>query len=193
MHPRTAATLEELDKANWFCCVGMRDTTAAIVLSSWKEAIAHCGSVEWENLWRTHMGWNDARASLLAPGWRSVSEEAPTARTFDGTPVKILHVERQEDSIARGPDPVKVRAWFVDRGFKLHQPSPKFVFRRFQRIFSADQRGIPRRVTGRIQREDRPKSAGPVSQIGRLSDSVSCAIQVFRRERCGCSLRVCSS
>src|SRR5437660_3819126 len=50
MHPRTTATLEQLEKANWFACVGMKDTTAAIVLSSWQEAIEHCSSVEWENL-----------------------------------------------------------------------------------------------------------------------------------------------
>jgi hypothetical protein len=50
MQPRTVATLEKLEKANWFACVGVEDTTAAIVLSSWKEAIEHCGSIEWENL-----------------------------------------------------------------------------------------------------------------------------------------------
>lgn len=50
MHPRTVATLEELECANWFACVGKKDTTAAIVLSSWHEAIDSCGSVEWQNL-----------------------------------------------------------------------------------------------------------------------------------------------
>ena len=50
MHPRTIATLDKLEKDNWFACVGKKDTTAAIVLSSWQEAIEHCSSVEWENL-----------------------------------------------------------------------------------------------------------------------------------------------
>lgn len=51
MHPRTVATLEKLDKADWFSRVGVQDTTsAAIVLSSWEEAIEYCSSIEWENL-----------------------------------------------------------------------------------------------------------------------------------------------
>jgi hypothetical protein len=50
MHPRTVATLEQLEQAAWFSQLGVKDTTAAIVLSSWQEAIEHCGSIEWENL-----------------------------------------------------------------------------------------------------------------------------------------------
>ena len=51
MHPRTTATLEKLEKADWFAHVGEKDTTdSIIVLSSWQEAIQHCSSVEWENL-----------------------------------------------------------------------------------------------------------------------------------------------
>jgi hypothetical protein len=54
MHPRTVATLEQLEKANWFANVGtyagVEDRSKFILLSSWKEAIEHCGSVEWENL-----------------------------------------------------------------------------------------------------------------------------------------------
>ena len=50
MHPRTTATLEKLDKASWFSRVGAKDTDAAIVLSSWQEAIEYCSSHEWENL-----------------------------------------------------------------------------------------------------------------------------------------------
>src|SRR6516225_8284690 len=50
MHPRTSATLEQLEKADWFARVGVKDTTAATVLSSWQEAIEQCSSVEWENL-----------------------------------------------------------------------------------------------------------------------------------------------
>jgi tRNA/tmRNA/rRNA uracil-C5-methylase (TrmA/RlmC/RlmD family) len=50
MHPRTVATLNEIEKADWFSCVGKQDTSAAIVLSSWKEAIESCGSHDWQNL-----------------------------------------------------------------------------------------------------------------------------------------------
>jgi hypothetical protein len=50
MHPRTVATLERLEEAAWFSRVGIKDATAAIVLSSWDEAIAHCASCEWEDL-----------------------------------------------------------------------------------------------------------------------------------------------
>jgi hypothetical protein len=50
MHPRTVATLDELEKADWFSCVGLKDTKVAMVLSSWQEAVEHCGSVDWENI-----------------------------------------------------------------------------------------------------------------------------------------------
>jgi hypothetical protein len=50
MHPRTVATLEELDRADWFARVGVKDTDAAVVVSSWGKAIEHCTSAKWENL-----------------------------------------------------------------------------------------------------------------------------------------------
>jgi hypothetical protein len=50
MHPRTIATLNRLENADWFSRVGVKDAAIAIVLSSWEEAIAHCSSLEWENL-----------------------------------------------------------------------------------------------------------------------------------------------
>ncbi len=50
MRPNTIATLEDLRQAHWFSNVGVVDTTAAKVLSSWDEAIASCSSLEWENL-----------------------------------------------------------------------------------------------------------------------------------------------
>lgn len=50
MHPKTIATLNDLDKAAWFSHVGVKDTKTAIVLSSWEDAIKHIGSIEWENL-----------------------------------------------------------------------------------------------------------------------------------------------
>lgn len=52
MHPRTAAALEELEKANWFSRVGTDDTDGqAIVLASWQNAVAFCASNDTKNLW----------------------------------------------------------------------------------------------------------------------------------------------
>jgi len=42
--------MERLAEAAWFTHVGIKDATAAIVLSSWDEAIAHCESFKWEDL-----------------------------------------------------------------------------------------------------------------------------------------------
>ena len=50
MHPRTAATLDKLREENWFRNVGVQDTTAAEVVSSWDEAIRSCSSPEWIGL-----------------------------------------------------------------------------------------------------------------------------------------------
>ncbi|MBS0261988.1 MAG: hypothetical protein JSS02_08520 [Planctomycetes bacterium] len=50
MKPQTLATIEQLEKVEWFTKVGVKDAQKAIVLSSWDEAIEHCSSIEWENL-----------------------------------------------------------------------------------------------------------------------------------------------
>jgi len=50
MHPRTVATLDQLENAAWFSRVGDKDTAVATVLGSWQEAVAHCSSIEWQNL-----------------------------------------------------------------------------------------------------------------------------------------------
>ncbi|WP_131989873.1 hypothetical protein [Chthoniobacter flavus] len=50
MNGRTIATLQDLEKAVWFSYVGVKDTTAAIVVSSWPDAISYCSSVEWGDL-----------------------------------------------------------------------------------------------------------------------------------------------
>lgn len=50
MHPRTLATLQELDEAHWFAAVGANDTKAAIILPNWEAAIESCASIDWENL-----------------------------------------------------------------------------------------------------------------------------------------------
>jgi len=50
MNPAILATLKRLERADWFSRVGVKDTEAAVVLSSWDEAVEHCSSLEWENL-----------------------------------------------------------------------------------------------------------------------------------------------
>ena len=50
MHSRTLATLDRLHEVTWFNRVGVRDTEAAEVLSSWKEAVEHCSALEWSDL-----------------------------------------------------------------------------------------------------------------------------------------------
>ena len=45
------------------------------------------------------MGWNDSRISLLAPGWKMVSQEAPSGfHTASGERLRILDVERSDES-----------------------------------------------------------------------------------------------
>jgi hypothetical protein len=50
MNSHTHATLEELEKVEWFYATGRKDTEAAVILSSWKEAISFCASNEWQDL-----------------------------------------------------------------------------------------------------------------------------------------------
>jgi hypothetical protein len=50
MHPTSMAALERLEKAAWFSRVGVRDTTTAVVLTSWQDAVEHCSTPEWEIL-----------------------------------------------------------------------------------------------------------------------------------------------
>jgi hypothetical protein len=50
MHFRTIATLDRLEKAFWFSRVGTKEGSNAAVVTSWPEAIEHCGSFDWEDL-----------------------------------------------------------------------------------------------------------------------------------------------
>jgi hypothetical protein len=50
VHSRTQATLQELEKAEWFSALGLKDAEAAIVLSSWEETINCCASDAWQDL-----------------------------------------------------------------------------------------------------------------------------------------------
>jgi hypothetical protein len=50
MHERTKATLDELEAANWFCNVGQKNTSNAIVVASWDEALMYCRDSSWQDL-----------------------------------------------------------------------------------------------------------------------------------------------
>jgi hypothetical protein len=50
MHPVTRITLDTLEKTEWFTRIGVKDTNVATVVSSWRDAMAYCGSSEWEDL-----------------------------------------------------------------------------------------------------------------------------------------------
>jgi hypothetical protein len=50
MHPRTNATLKQLNDVLWFRKIGVPDTKNAVVLNSWHDAIRHADSEEWEGL-----------------------------------------------------------------------------------------------------------------------------------------------
>jgi len=97
MHPRTVATLERLDKADWFSCVGVKDTEVAIVLSSWEQAIEYCSSLEWENL--SLEASNQYREKLLKTSkerfnkWNEVVDELK--------PITIPFVQRKIETVVR--------------------------------------------------------------------------------------------
>ncbi len=54
MQPQTAATLEQLEKADWFANVGtfngIQNPSKVMLLPTWEEAVNQCSSIAWENL-----------------------------------------------------------------------------------------------------------------------------------------------
>jgi hypothetical protein len=54
MHPRTLATIEQLEKPEWFTRVGHSEGIDypgnLIVVGSWEEAVEHCTSAVWDDL-----------------------------------------------------------------------------------------------------------------------------------------------
>lgn len=87
MHPRTVATLDELEKADWFASVGTKDTEAAVVLSSWEEAVEHWSSIDWENLTleasNQHFSRIRERSKERSNQWNEIVEEVrPAAASF---------------------------------------------------------------------------------------------------------------
>lgn len=80
MHPRTFATLKELEDAPWFSRVGIKkDSTTAIVVGSWPEAIEHCGAFDWEELRNEAMNQYCERLAERSPErwhhWNEVVRE----------------------------------------------------------------------------------------------------------------------
>jgi hypothetical protein len=97
MKPSTIATLEKLERVDWFSKVGVPDTEVAVVLSSWDQAIEHCSSVEWENLSIEAM--NQYRMRVLERSkdrfnrWSAVAKELQTKT--------IPLVERKTEGVVR--------------------------------------------------------------------------------------------
>jgi hypothetical protein len=110
MHPRTVATLNKLEGAEWFRNVGVRDTEVAIVLSSWKEAIEHCSSIEWENL--LIEASNQYRARLIERSKERFSQWSNIVKDLKKTTVpfvqrKIEKVVQEHDLPKRFEDMVQ--------------------------------------------------------------------------------------
>jgi hypothetical protein len=87
MHPRTVATLDGLREVEWFAKVGVRDTQAAEVLATWKQAVDACSSPQWRDL-RIDAA-NAYRTKLLEASpsefkrWNAVAAEVrPEARAL---------------------------------------------------------------------------------------------------------------
>jgi hypothetical protein len=49
MNEKTLSALSVFEKADWFACVGAKDTDTAQFLSSWQEAMTYCESVDGRN------------------------------------------------------------------------------------------------------------------------------------------------
>jgi hypothetical protein len=84
VQPLTLTALEELEDAAWFSRVGIKaDSTTAMVLDSWQEAIEHCGRFEWgemrdevTNLYR------EGIAQRSPERWRHWNEVAHEVKAF---------------------------------------------------------------------------------------------------------------
>lgn len=81
MRFETSENLRQLEDAPWFARVGRHDddTKVAVVLTSWREAVEYCSSLEWENI-RLEIA-NRFRERLLAVSterfckWNEVVDE----------------------------------------------------------------------------------------------------------------------
>lgn len=96
MHPRTAATLTKLEGANWFSRVGVDDTSGSVVvLSSWQQAVAFCGSTETKNLWQEAANQYHTRVLERSKErylqWNSIANELrPIVNEFVGRKIDTV-------------------------------------------------------------------------------------------------------
>lgn len=67
MKPDTLSRLNELGAVDWFRAVGQPDTTEAIVLRDWPEALARLESEEWTFVLTDEVGRYHQRLRLAAP------------------------------------------------------------------------------------------------------------------------------
>jgi hypothetical protein len=107
MHPRTEATLDELRRAQWFARVGVRDTEAADVLTSWDQSIESCSSDEWQDLlmeaanqYRERLversrerfaKWNDLVREIKPVTERLAQEKTSAVMQQHQLPIALLH------------------------------------------------------------------------------------------------------
>jgi hypothetical protein len=84
VQPLTLAALEELEDASWFSRVGIKaDSTTAMVLDSWQEAIEHCGRFDWEEMRNEVMNLYRERLAQRSPErWRHWNEVAKEVKAF---------------------------------------------------------------------------------------------------------------
>ena len=98
MQPLTLAVLEELEDLTWFSRVGIKaDSTTAMVLDSWQEAIEHCGRFEWEEM-RNEVGnlYCERIAQRSPARWRHWNEVANEVKAFT-----VPLVNRKIEAIVR--------------------------------------------------------------------------------------------
>ncbi len=82
------------------------------------------------------MGWQEARVTLLPPGWRQVIEVSPRARTLGGVPVRIARTVREEDGPTGRLRAEAVGAWLERHGFTLSEQRPAVIVYRREDILA---------------------------------------------------------
>lgn len=100
MNGQTIATLNQLYNSPWFGRVGVQDTTAARVVSSWDEAIASCAAPEWEELTQEAVNRYGEQLARRAPDryrrWNDVVRDLkPTVEELVRVKTADLLKERQ--------------------------------------------------------------------------------------------------
>ncbi|WP_156647822.1 hypothetical protein [Methylobacterium sp. Leaf87] len=94
-HPRTIATLDRLDKAEWFSRLGEIDFETSIFVKNWEEAHSYASSIAWENL--KIEAANRIRIQLLSRNKRRFNEWNMVASTI--RPFAIALVKDKFESI----------------------------------------------------------------------------------------------